>query len=109
MAKARVRALAGEQRPEAITAALRALRDRPDRHEVLARITVPTRVVVGALDTLTPPDEAKKLASGVPRSTLQVIEGSGHLTPIERPAEFAAALDELLADGYEVDAADDLA
>lgn len=87
-----VRNLASAQKPTAIIEALRALRDRPDATPELGRIVVPTLIVVGAEDTLTPPDVAQAMASRIPNARLEVIAGAGHLANLERPDAFNAAL-----------------
>jgi 3-oxoadipate enol-lactonase len=94
---ARVRAIAGSQPPEAIVAALRALRDRPDRRRDLAAIAVPSLVIAGAQDAVIPPAATRALAAGLPRGRLGVVEGAGHLCAIERPAAVAALVRELAA------------
>lgn len=80
--------LGSAQRPEAIVAALKALRDRPDATPGLASIRVPTLVLVGKHDALTPPDVAKHLADGIPNARLGVIERAGHLANAEEPRAF---------------------
>jgi pimeloyl-ACP methyl ester carboxylesterase len=66
--------------------------ERPDSRASLAAIRCPTTVIVGAGDELTPPEVAREIASGVPGAQLIEIPGSGHLSPLERPAEVTAAL-----------------
>jgi 3-oxoadipate enol-lactonase len=90
-------ALGGLQSTSAVAGALAALRDRPDRTPTLAAIAVPTTVIVGSEDTVTPPEEARRLAAAIPGATLVELTGVGHLSPLEAPAEFAAALRSLLA------------
>ena len=90
----RVREIAGRQPGDAIAEALRALRDRPDRTADLSRIGVPTLVVWGDADSITPEAAARALASGIPGARLEVIAKAGHLSAIERPADFAALLRE---------------
>ncbi|MBI3709696.1 MAG: alpha/beta fold hydrolase [Proteobacteria bacterium] len=51
-------------------------------------VTVPTLVVVGADDTLTPPPMAKSIADAIPGARLAVIPDAGHLSNIEQPAAF---------------------
>lgn len=89
---ARLRSMVEGTRYETIVAALRGMRDRPDRRELLGTITVPTLVVVGSEDVLTPPSDAEELAAAIPGARLAVIEGAGHLAPIERPDEVNALL-----------------
>ena len=89
---ARVRALGGRQTKEGIAAALGALRDRPDSTPLLAGIRVPTLVIVGAADSISPPDEARAIAAAIPGAELAVIPGVGHLSNLESPAAFVTAL-----------------
>jgi pimeloyl-ACP methyl ester carboxylesterase len=64
-----------------------------DLWHAVARLTVPTLVVAGELDRLTPPAQAKRIAGSLPDLTeLKVLPRSGHMSPLERPAEVAAAL-----------------
>lgn len=65
---------------------------RFDVHARVGGITLPTRVVVGSRDLLTPPRTARALARGIPGAELTVLEGCGHMVMLERPSE----LDELL-------------
>jgi pimeloyl-ACP methyl ester carboxylesterase len=80
-----------------IVAALDAMRERPDATPLLAGITVPTLVVVGDEDVLTPPREAHALAAAVPGARLVEIPDAGHVSCWERPDAFAAALADFLA------------
>lgn len=84
----RVEALMGEADAEGVARALEAMRDRPDSTPGLAGIRVPTLVVVGEEDTLTPPSDARAMAAAVPRSRLEVIPGAGHLANLEAPDAF---------------------
>lgn len=62
-----------------------AIMNRPDSRELLREIDVPTLVIVGADDTLTPPDLAREMADGISGAELVVIDDCGHLSTIERP------------------------
>ncbi len=88
----RARSIMLDQRPEAVAAALTAMRDRPDSRAVLRRINVPALVVVGELDTLTPPDEAEAMARAIPEAWLVRIPGAGHLANLEAPEAFNRAV-----------------
>lgn len=90
------RAIADEQDPEGIAGALEALAGRADRRPDLPAIAAPTLVVVGSEDALTPPDRAQAMVQAIPRATLAVIPGSGHLTALERPDAFADAVNAFL-------------
>jgi pimeloyl-ACP methyl ester carboxylesterase len=89
---ARARAMAAEQEITALTAALMTLRDRADSRPTLATIDVPTLVIVGEEDALTPPPDAAELEEGIRRARLVRIPGVGHLTPLEAPRDFNEAL-----------------
>src|SRR5580704_14765478 len=62
---------------------------------VLQTLRVPTLVMVGELDYVCS-KAARLMAQSIPNATLKVIAISGHMTPIERPAAFSAALLEFL-------------
>lgn len=79
-----------------MTAALAAMRDRPDSTPVLPRVRVPALVVVGADDALTPPSAARTTVEALAHGRLRVIPDAGHLSALEAPEAFADALLELL-------------
>lgn len=85
------------QKPETVAADLAAMRDRPDQTASLSSIAVPTLVVVGELDALTPPSESQAMAAAIPGARLVTIPGAGHLAPMERPRAVAAALGDFFA------------
>ena len=69
-----------------------------DLTDAVARITVPTLVVAGARDRLTPPAHAERIVAALPDGArLLVLPRTGHMSPLERPDELAGALGELLA------------
>jgi pimeloyl-ACP methyl ester carboxylesterase len=90
--RARLRAIGGTQAPEAVIAGLEALRDRPDRRSELGAITVPTLIVVGAEDGLTPPTEARSMAAAISGARLVEVPGAGHISNVEAPDAFGSAL-----------------
>lgn len=80
------------QQPKAsVVAALQAMRDRPDRREVLRGLQAPCLVLVGEHDTVTPPAAAQVMAD-LARAELVVIPGAAHLSPMEQPQAVNAAL-----------------
>jgi len=83
-----VRALMLSQRPEAVAAALDAMRDRPSRERLLANLRCPVLVVVGEGDQMTPPEEARAMVALAPIARLLVIPEAGHLSNLEAPAAF---------------------
>jgi 3-oxoadipate enol-lactonase len=58
----------------------------------LEKIGVPTHVVVGDEDTLTPPATSHEMARRIRGARLTVIEGAGHLSNLERPEDFNRAV-----------------
>jgi pimeloyl-ACP methyl ester carboxylesterase len=69
------------------------MRDRPDSTPLLAELAgLPTLVIVGDEDEVTPPAQAKAIADAVPGASLVVIRCAGHLPPLERPAETTDAI-----------------
>jgi pimeloyl-ACP methyl ester carboxylesterase len=72
--------------PRGIAGALRGMAARPDRREDLARIKVPTLVMVGEEDAITPPNEALSLADAIEGARLEVVVNAGHMAPYENPA-----------------------
>jgi pimeloyl-ACP methyl ester carboxylesterase len=67
-------------------------------HHAIPRLTVPTIVITGELDKLTPPGHARKIAEALPQlERLIVLPRTGHMTPLERPGEISDALAELAA------------
>lgn len=76
--------------------ALEAMKNRPDSSDELARIDVPTLVIVGENDAITPPDAARKIHEHVAGSRLVVIPEAGHLSNLEAPEAFNGALAEFL-------------
>ena len=93
----RVRSIGSRQSREGIIAALKALRDRSDSTEILSEIEVPTLVIVGAEDIVTPPALSEAMAKALPEATLEVIPEAGHLSNMEQPAAFTAAVRKWLA------------
>jgi len=86
-----VRAL-GRQPVEGVQAALRAMRDRPDRTAELGAITCPTLIVVGTEDVVTPPGEAAVMATAIGKAVLIEIPEAGHLANLEAPEPFFQAV-----------------
>ena len=81
-----------ESRAPTLAAAVAALRDRPDRTTTLAHLRCPTLVIVGEADQVTPPQEVRAMAATIPGAELVTLPGVGHLTNIEAPEAFNAAI-----------------
>lgn len=78
--------------PQALKDQQVAVLHRRDRSDELATIDVPSLVVVGTADTITPPSLGEALASGIPDAELVTLEGVGHFSTIEDPAGVADAI-----------------
>ena len=65
---------------------------RPDSRPDLPTIDVPTAVVVGEDDAITPLEMAKAMSDEIPGATLSIIPGAGHVANLEAPAPFESAL-----------------
>jgi pimeloyl-ACP methyl ester carboxylesterase len=88
----RVRRLIEGNSATGIGRAVRRLRDRPDRTPELATIAVPTLVIVGEEDALTPVEDSRALAAGIREAALTVLPGAGHLSNLETPEAFTGAV-----------------
>lgn len=93
----RVRQMMESSPPESVVSALRAMATRPDSTSLLRHLGVlPTQVIVGADDTLTPPGEARLMARAIPGSFIEVIPQAGHVPNLEQPRAFNAVLHRFL-------------
>jgi len=93
----RVRTMMESAPAKGIVGALGAMRDRADSIPTLAELAgLPTLVVVGEQDQITPPSMARVIADGIPGATYSVIPGAGHLPPVEQPLATTRVLAEFL-------------
>lgn len=74
------------------TGELEAMKTRPDSTDGLTKIDVPTLIVVGENDGVTPPEASRKMHEHIRGSKLVVIPNAGHLSNLESADEFNAAL-----------------
>ncbi len=77
--------------------ALEAMKYRVDSSDLLADIKVPTLVLVGAEDGVSPPDSVREWQEQIPGSSLVVLPHAGHLSNLEAPDAFSTAVVEFLA------------
>ena len=94
---AAIDSLMGRATARGIGFAIARMVTRPDATEALAAFRGPVCVVVGAEDTLTPPAEAASMAAMVPGAALVTIPRAGHLSNLEAPDAFNAAMHDWLA------------
>jgi pimeloyl-ACP methyl ester carboxylesterase len=81
---------------EGVIGALEAMLARPDSTPTLATIDVPTLIVVGEEDVVTPPSDALTLQAAISGSRIEVLRQAGHLSNVERPAAFNTVVSEFL-------------
>jgi pimeloyl-ACP methyl ester carboxylesterase len=91
-----VRRLIEGNAPAGVAAAIEAMMQRPDSTPLLQRIGRPTLIIAGAEDTLIPRADAEVMHNAIERSHLVVLDGAGHLSNVETPEEFSAALSDFL-------------
>jgi pimeloyl-ACP methyl ester carboxylesterase len=84
--------------PAGFTGGLEAMKQRPDSTPDLASIDVPTLIIVGENDGVTPPEASRKMHEHVGGSRLVVIPDAGHLSNMEDPDTFNGALAEFLGE-----------
>lgn len=70
----------------------RAIAARPDSLDLLPQLRLPSLVVVGDADQLTPPELSRTMAAAIPGARLEVLRDCGHLPPMEHPDIVTALL-----------------
>lgn len=96
----RVRSLIEANSPEAIKGAIGAMMERQDATPLLSTIGCPTLILVGEEDGLTPVTASEELHRGIGGSQLVTIPRAGHLSNLEQPDAFNAALGRFLRDAF---------
>lgn len=89
---ASVREMMLSTKPEGIAAALHGMADRPDSTPLLSAIRVPTLVICGSEDKITPPSEMRPMAERISGATYVEVDGSGHMSPMEDADTVNAAM-----------------
>jgi pimeloyl-ACP methyl ester carboxylesterase len=70
-----------------------ALMSRPDPSPLLKHLTMPVTVITGRDDQLAPPVFAESLARTLANGRLVVLDGCGHMAPLEQPQSVAAEIE----------------
>ncbi|HWK41321.1 MAG TPA: alpha/beta fold hydrolase [Croceibacterium sp.] len=78
-------------------AQIAALLGRPEQESLLPRIACPTLVITGELDSWSPPAQHRAIAAAIPGSTVTIVEGAGHMLPLEAPAAVNQAIADWLS------------
>ena len=85
-----------EANPLAVAAAQRAMAERSDFTDKLAEIKVPTLIIASDHDAFGTIAEADKIAKAIPESSFTTIQGAGHISPVDKPEEWANAVGEFI-------------
>ena len=88
----RVRAMMTRSDPRGAAAAQRGMAARRDYSEDLAKIDVPTLIIVGREDSIRPVADAEFMHRGIRNSRLEIIEDAAHMTNMEQPEVFNKVL-----------------
>ncbi len=83
--------------PAAIAAAQRGMASRPDMTGYLPRLRVPSLLIVGEEDAISPVAEMRQIAQSISGAQFAIVPEAGHMAPLENPAAFNAALEKFLA------------
>lgn len=83
--------------PQAIAAALRGMAQREDFTAKLPAISIPTLVLCGAEDAISPPAEMRSIAAAIPRAEYAEIPAAGHMSPVEDPQAVNRAIRKFLS------------
>jgi pimeloyl-ACP methyl ester carboxylesterase len=90
--RAVVEAMMREVGAEAFIRQQKAIMGRQDSRPMLSSIEIPTLVLVGEADAITPPEIAREIAEMIEWASLVVVPGAGHLSTLERPEPVTQAL-----------------
>ena len=89
--------MAVELGPEVFVRQSRALQRRPDQQGTLRKCAVPTRIICGSADPLTPERRLDFMTRLIRDSTLTVIDAAGHVPMLEQPEATTQAIRDWLA------------
>jgi 3-oxoadipate enol-lactonase len=92
----RVRRMIETNDAAGIAGGIRAMMDRSDSTPLLDQIGVPSLIIVGDEDVLTPPADSEAMAARLRRSRLVKLPRAGHLSSLEAPRDFSVALSDFL-------------
>ncbi len=94
---AEMRSMILRNKPAGIAAALEGLAQRPDCTALLPKIDVPTLLICGQDDQITPSAEMRQMADSIPGAQFVEIPGAGHMAPLENADAVNAAVRRFLA------------
>ncbi len=96
----RVRDMMLKTKPQGAAAALHGMAEREDLTALLANISVPALILVGAEDAITPVADSEKMNRAIAGSRLVVLENAGHVSNLEQTERFNQALLEFLRESF---------
>ncbi len=91
--KQAIRDMARDTGPKAFVRQMRAIMTRRDARPLLPTISVPTLVIVGDSDEITPPDMAMEMVQGIFGARYAMVDECGHMSSMERPDQVASLLE----------------
>ncbi len=92
----KIKEIAAPNSGENLSKLIAAMRERRDSSEFLSQIKVPTLVLGGGEDMVSPPEVMAQMAAQIPSARHVTIEGAGHLSNLESPQDFNSAIREFL-------------
>lgn len=96
-AEPRLRVLLAKARPQGWCGCAAAI-SGTDFYQTTATLRLPTLAIAGANDGSTPPDLVRETADLIPGHRFALMRGTGHMPPVEKPAEYAALIGQFLSD-----------
>lgn len=93
---AAVRQVMAAAPPEGVAAALRGMAQRPNVTSWLGQIDVPTLVLCGEHDVISPAKEMRAFAEAIPAARFCLIQNAGHMAPGEQPEAVNQVIGEFL-------------
>jgi 3-oxoadipate enol-lactonase len=95
---AKAREMILQASPQGVAGAARGMAARPDQTSLLPNIAVPTLVMVGEEDAVTPPADSEYMAATIPSAKLVKLAGAAHLSNMEQAHEFSDAIHDFMHD-----------
>ena len=95
-----VRQIILRQPVNGVAAADRGMAERPDATDWLPMFSIPTLVVCGEQDAISPVEEMTQMAERLPNACFVTLANAGHLSPVESPENFSLALNNFLDEIY---------
>ena len=92
----RIEAIIMSNNEKTVIKGMKALASRMETCSSLSAISVPTLIICGSDDKITPVEQSEKMLESISNATLKVIREAGHLSNMEQPDEFNHHLENFL-------------